>query len=84
MEALQYDSHDGFDGAWAHQHETELTIDIAVLGDAVSAKSILLHTSGTHGVEGYAGSAIQSALLPTGHGARIPATAVRRATLGRS
>ena len=39
-----------------------LTIDIARLG-ADRAQRVLLHTSGLHGVEAYAGSAIQLALL---------------------
>lgn len=42
-------------------HE-ELTIDIARLGDG-RAPRVLLHTSGLHGVEAFAGSAIQLALL---------------------
>lgn len=40
----------------------ELTIDIGWLG-ATDAHRILLHTSGLHGVEAYAGSAVQLALL---------------------
>jgi hypothetical protein len=43
-------------------HGEELTIDIAWLGDR-AAKRILLHTSGLHGVEAYAGSAVQLAFL---------------------
>ena len=43
-----------------------LTIDVAVLGDAASAPAVFLHTSGTHGVEGFAGSAIQVAYLRSG------------------
>lgn len=39
-----------------------LTIDIACLGDE-SARRVLLHSAGIHGVEAYAGSAIQLALL---------------------
>lgn len=39
-----------------------LTIDVAWLG-AGDARRILLHTSGLHGVEAFAGSAIQEALL---------------------
>jgi hypothetical protein len=39
-----------------------LTVDIAWLGDS-AARSVLLHTSGLHGVEAFAGSAIQLALL---------------------
>ena len=37
----------------------ELFVDVASLGDP-AAKSILMIVSGTHGVEGYAGSALQS------------------------
>ena len=40
----------------------DLTIDIAWLGRA-DARRVLLHTSGLHGVEAFAGSAIQLALL---------------------
>ena len=40
----------------------QLTIDTLWIGDR-SAEKVFLHISGTHGVEGYAGSAIQSALL---------------------
>lgn len=39
-----------------------LTIDIGWLG-AVDARAVLLHTSGVHGVEAFAGSAVQLALL---------------------
>ena len=39
-----------------------LTIDIAILGDP-NAKKVFLHTSGVHGVEGFAGSAVQIAAL---------------------
>jgi hypothetical protein len=39
-----------------------LTIDIAWLGAAVP-RAVLLHTSGLHGVEAFAGSAVQLALL---------------------
>ena len=39
-----------------------LTVDIAWLGER-SASQLLLHTSGLHGVEGFAGSAIQLGLL---------------------
>ena len=39
-----------------------LTIDIACLGSPAPERA-LLHTSGMHGVEGFAGSAIQLALL---------------------
>jgi len=41
-----------------------LTIDIAWLGDP-AAQRVLLVTSGIHGVEGYAGSAVQSAFMAT-------------------
>jgi hypothetical protein len=40
----------------------DLTIDIAWLGSA-SPRRLLLHSSGLHGVEGFAGSAIQLQLL---------------------
>jgi hypothetical protein len=40
----------------------ELSVDVAVLGDA-SAAGMLLLTSGTHGVEGFCGSGCQVALL---------------------
>lgn len=39
-----------------------LTIDIAWLGPT-AARAVLLHTSGLHGVEAFAGSAVQHALL---------------------
>lgn len=39
-----------------------LTIDIARLGER-GARRVLLHTSGLHGVEAYAGSAVQLAVL---------------------
>ena len=39
-----------------------LTVDVAWLGER-PAKRVLLHTSGLHGVEGFAGSAIQLQLL---------------------
>lgn len=41
-----------------------LTIDIARLG-AGDARRVLLHTSGLHGVEAFAGSAVQLAVLST-------------------
>jgi hypothetical protein len=44
--------------------QEELTIDIAWLGERDAAR-VLLHTSGIHGVEAFAGSAIQLALLDT-------------------
>ncbi|MEQ9366699.1 MAG: M14 family metallopeptidase [Leptospirales bacterium] len=42
-----------------------LTIDIAVLGpqEPLAADRVLLHSSGVHGVEGFAGSAIQLRIL---------------------
>src|SRR5665213_701407 len=40
----------------------ELTIDIASFGDWASEK-VLIHSSGVHGVEGFAGSAVQIAAL---------------------
>ena len=39
----------------------DVTVDVAVL--LGSSERVLLHISGTHGVEGFAGSAIQAALL---------------------
>jgi hypothetical protein len=42
--------------------DEDLTIDIATLGSP-EATQLLLHTSGIHGVEGFAGSAIQLAAL---------------------
>ena len=43
--------------------DLELTIDIAILqGDL---PGYVVHSSGTHGIEGYAGSAIQLAILDT-------------------
>jgi hypothetical protein len=40
-----------------------LTIDLAILGNLTSAKKILFHISGTHGVEGGSGSGIQQEFL---------------------
>lgn len=45
-----------------------LSVETAVLGDADAA---LMIVSGTHGVEGFAGSGIQTALLETGLAARL-------------
>jgi hypothetical protein len=52
-----------------HQLETatpalqgQLTIDIAYLGD-VSASNVVLHVAGTHGIEGFVGSAVQHAIM---------------------
>jgi Protein of unknown function (DUF2817) len=41
--------------------EFDHTIDVAVLRRSI--RSMIIHVSGTHGVEGFAGSAVQSALL---------------------
>lgn len=40
----------------------KLTVDVALLG-SLSPKRVLLHTSGLHGIEGFAGSAIQLRIL---------------------
>lgn len=44
-------------------NQSDLFIDIAVIGNLTDAKKILIHISGTHGVEGGAGSGIQNELL---------------------
>ncbi|KAL4125208.1 hypothetical protein PRIC2_008793 [Phytophthora ramorum] len=44
-----------------HLSPLDLTVDVAVLPG--SSERVLLYISGTHGVEGFAGSAIQAALL---------------------
>ena len=44
--------------------DSPLTMDIAILRG--NLPGVFIHTSGTHGVEGYAGSAIQVALLQDG------------------
>ena len=49
-----------------------LAIDVACLGPLDAAKAFLI-LSGTHGGEGYTGSAAQIALLETGALARLPA-----------
>ncbi|MEN6544087.1 M14 family metallopeptidase [Parvibaculum sp.] len=49
----------------------ELAIDAALIGPAGASK-LLAMTSGTHGIEGYTGSAIQSKLLEEGLGERLP------------
>jgi hypothetical protein len=46
----------------ANQHKLELSIDIATIGDAKAPRT-LLYIAGTHGVEGFIGSAIQSAIV---------------------
>jgi hypothetical protein len=43
-------------------HREELSIDVARIGDAV-ARSVVVVSSGLHGVEGYFGAAVQMALL---------------------
>lgn len=53
-----------------HVELMDLTIDIAVLEG--SRDRVLLHISGTHGVEGFAGSAIQAALLAQEAASRRP------------
>ena len=50
--------------------EHELATDVVVLGDQ-AASNLLIINSGTHGLEGLAGSAIQTGLLQHLHG-RIP------------
>ncbi|GLD99934.1 hypothetical protein PINS_up008662 [Pythium insidiosum] len=44
-----------------HLQDLDLTIDVAVMEG--SKKNVVVHVSGTHGAEGFAGSAIQSAAL---------------------
>lgn len=44
--------------------DTDLTCDVATLGSAAAQKAVLI-VSGTHGQEGFAGSAAQTALLAT-------------------
>jgi hypothetical protein len=44
-------------------NNSDLFIDLAVLGDLPLAKKILIHISGTHGVEGSVGSGIQHEFL---------------------
>ena len=64
VEVLRYDSSEGFAGVWRSQSlPPQLTIDVALLGDPTTATGLLLHSSGVHGIEGYAGSAIQTAFL---------------------
>lgn len=41
----------------------DLTMDVGIIPGSKGTKKALLHISGTHGPEGYAGSAVQSALL---------------------
>lgn len=68
LHALPYDSLAGFGGLWAPRTDGApdspgYTIDVAVLGDISRASSLVFHSSGVHGVEGYAGSAVQLAFL---------------------
>lgn len=44
---------------------SELSIDVAVMGDLKTATNLLFHISGTHGVEAFAGSGIQHEFLTT-------------------
>jgi hypothetical protein len=44
------------------QPDTELSIDVALIGDPHSQPT-LMHIAGTHGIEGFVGSAIQYAIL---------------------
>lgn len=64
-----YEAAEGYDGELSSYvlnskgpKGEKLTIDTLWIGPK-DAKRVLLHISGTHGVEGYAGSAIQTALL---------------------
>ena len=50
----------------------DLFTDVALLGPQ-SARSVLTICSGTHGVEGYCGSAVQTGLLRDGIADRLPA-----------
>ena len=50
--------HSGFRIQTIQHHQPELTTDVAILGPD-SASQCLITTSGVHGVEGFAGSAIQ-------------------------
>ncbi len=52
-------------------HGENLFTDIAWIGPA-NAPTVLLLISGTHGVEGFAGSAIQTGLLQDGIATRLP------------
>ncbi|ETP38557.1 hypothetical protein F442_13874 [Phytophthora nicotianae P10297] len=60
-----------------HLKSLDLTVDIAVL-EGFSGR-VLLHISGTHGVEGFAGSAIQASLLE--RAAKNPSTAKNKPTV---
>jgi hypothetical protein len=48
-----------------------LFTDVALIGPA-AARSVLVVSSGTHGVEGFAGSGIQTGLLQEGIASRLP------------
>jgi len=64
LAALKYEPLDTLPAVWRSLGpDVPLTIDIALLGDELSAPAMLLHTSGVHGVEGFAGSAIQVGFL---------------------
>eukprot|EP01001_Neometanema_parovale_P005942 NODE_2337_length_1445_cov_103.539334_g2220_i0.p1 GENE.NODE_2337_length_1445_cov_103.539334_g2220_i0~~NODE_2337_length_1445_cov_103.539334_g2220_i0.p1 ORF type:complete len:390 (+),score=56.47 NODE_2337_length_1445_cov_103.539334_g2220_i0:56-1225(+) len=41
----------------------ELAIDLAAYGNVTNPRRLLIHTSGVHGVEGFAGSAIQTTVI---------------------
>lgn len=62
-----------------HLVHLELTIDVAVLEG--SKKRVVLHISGTHGVEGFAGSAIQSALLQRLAGVHTSGSSTEKPTI---
>jgi hypothetical protein len=62
LTVLEYDT-SSFPPIWRGSSPAELVIDVAVLGDAERAPKLIVHSSGVHGVEGYAGSAIQVAFL---------------------
>ncbi|KAG3121362.1 hypothetical protein PI124_g5871 [Phytophthora idaei] len=60
-----------------HLKSLDLTVDVAVLEG--SSERVLLHISGTHGVEGFAGSAIQAAVLE--HTAASPSSTKNKPTV---
>jgi hypothetical protein len=49
----------------------QLSMDIALIGSTDAARTLVV-SSGTHGVEGFAGSGIQTGLLREGIGSRLP------------
>lgn len=59
LERLQLNLYDDFEP----KQNLDLTIDVSIIRRCKT--KMLIHVSGTHGVEGFAGSAIQSALLDT-------------------